>query len=427
MANNLASNTMTKVLKGLAKGFESQQVLSKAVNTSMVSGEIDASTGDTVYLKRFNEATAHESVDGDLTGVTDSIIAGRAKAVVQPYISTLAQWTNREEMLQLDELEAYLRPYSERLVTQLELNLARFMQNNSGLLVGTPGTPVTKWSDVAAANSLMEAMGIPTLEDAYYVMTPFQRQNLADAQNGLASGDNDLVNQSWKRAQISKDFGGIQAMSSNALRSYVSGASALRTGTVLSAPDQTYVTAKDSMTQTLVLDGLTPSTTDAVRAGDLIRVTQANRTRINPHTKELILDATGNPIQYTFVVVTGGNSNAGGEATITVTAAAINETDGAYNNIFTAIEAGDTFSLLGDANGTYKPNLFFHKNAFALTTVRPPRLQGGVETAYISRGGLTIRATKFADGIKNVQSIRFDIVPVFGCMNPQWAGNAFGE
>lgn len=427
MANNLASNTMTKVLKGLAKGFESQQVLSKAINTSMVAGEIDASTGDTVYLKRFNEAVAHETADGDLTGITDSIIAGRAKAVVQPYISTYAEWTNKEEMLQLDELEAYLRPYANRLVTQLELNLAEFMQQNSGLLVGTPGTPVSKWSDVAAANSLMEAMGIPTLEDAYYVMTPFQRQNLADVQNGLASGDNDLVNQAWKRAQISKDFGGINAMSSNALKTYTSGASAARTGTILSAPDQTYVTAKDSMTQTIVLDGLTASTANAVRAGDLIRITQANRTRINPHTKELILGADGNPIQYTFVVVTGGASNAGGEATITVSAAAINETDGAYNNIFTAIEAGDTFSLLGAANGVYKPNLFFHKNAFAMTTVRPPRLQGGVETAYISRGGLTIRASKFADGVKNVQKMRFDIVPVFGCMNPQWAGNAFGE
>src|SRR5690606_11201531 len=108
----------------------SQQVLSKAVNTTMVAGEIDASTGDTVYLKRFNEAVAHETATGDLTGITDSIIAGRAKAVVQPYISTYAEWTNKEEMLQLDELEAYLKPYANRLVTQLELNLAEFMQQN---------------------------------------------------------------------------------------------------------------------------------------------------------------------------------------------------------------------------------------------------------------------------------------------------------
>ncbi|WP_020208279.1 P22 phage major capsid protein family protein [Gilvimarinus chinensis] len=427
MANNLSSNTMTKVVKGLAKGFESSQVLTKTVNTSLVAGEVDASTGDTVYLKRSVEALAHETAGGDLTGVTDSIIAGRAAAKVQPYITTYADWTNKEEMLELDELSEYLKPYATRLVTQMELNLAAFMQKNSGLLVGAPNTPVSKWSDVAAANSMMEEMGIPTLENAYYVMNPFTRQKLADAQNGLASGSEELVNQAWRKALIAKDFGGIQALSSNALKAYTAGACTTRTGTVASAPDQTYVTAKDTMTQTLALTGLDASTTDAVRAGDLIRITQAGRTRINPHTKEIIFDADGDAIQYTYVVVTGGDTDASGNVTVTVSAAAINETDGAYNNISTAIEAGDTFSLLGSADTAYKPNLFFHRDAFAVSSIKPPKLEGSADTKYITKGGLTIRVTKFADAIKNVQKIRFDLVPVFACLNPQWAGNAFGE
>lgn len=427
MANNLASNTMTKVVKGLAKGFESSQVLTKTVNTSMIAGEIDASTGDTIYLKRFNEALAHETSGGDISGLSDSIVAGRAKAVVQPYITTFAEWTNKEEMLQLDELESYLRPYAQRLVTQMELNLATFMQKNSGLLVGTPGTAVTKWSDVAAANSLMDSMGIPTLDDAYYTMNPFTRQKLADAQNGLASGSNDLVDSAWKKAMITKDFGGIRALSSNSLRSYKAGALAGENGTVASAPDQTYVTAKDSMTQTLALTGLTVSTTDAVRAGDIIRITQAGRTRLNPHTKEIIFDADGDAIQYSVVVVEGGDTDASGNVTVTVSAAALNETDGAYNNINEAIEAGDTFAILGAANADYKPNLFYHKNAFAVTTIKPPALSGGVETKFLSKGGLNIRVTKYANGDANSQKIRFDIVPVFSCLNPQWAGNAFGE
>lgn len=428
MANNLSSNTMTKVVKGLAKGFESSQVLTKTVNTSMVAGEHDASTGDTIYLKRFNEAIATETDDGNISAVTvPGIIAGRAAAKVQPYITTTATWTNKEEMLELDELEAYLRPYAQRLVTQMELNLAQFMQRNSGLLVGTPGTAVTKWSDVAASNTLMDAMGIPTLENAYYAMTPFTRQALADAQNGLANGSDSLVDEAWKKAIIAKDFGGIQALSSNALRSYQSGASATRSGTVASAPDQTYVTAKDSMTQTIALTGLSASTAEAVRAGDLIRVTQADRTRINPHTKEIIFNETGDPIQYTFVVVTGGNTDASGNVTVTVSAAAINESNGAYNNINTAIEAGDTFALLGTANSTYKPNLFYHRDAFAVSSIKPPMLAGGVETRYISKGGLTIRVSRYADGDANTQKIRFDLVPVFACLNPQWAGNAFGQ
>ena len=428
MANNLASNTMTKVLKGLAKGFEANRVLSKTVNTSLVAGEVDASTGDTIYLKRFAEANAIETATGDISATTGSdIIAGRASAVVQNYITTWATWTNKEEMLQLEDLDEYLKPHYERLVTQFELNLFTFMQKNSGLLVGTPGTAVTKWSDIASANSLMDSMGIPTLNDAYYCMSPYVRQRLAQAQTGLAAGSNSNVDDAWKRAIITNDFGGIKALSSNAMKNYQAGASVLRTGTVSAAPTQTYVSVKDSMTQTITLTGLTASTANAIRAGDLIRITQAQRTRINPHTKQIIFDASGLPIQYTFVVVVGGNTDGAGAVTITVTAAAINEANGAYNNINTAITNGDTFALLGTANTFYQPNLFYHKNAFAVTTIKPPRLEGGVETAYVSKGGLTIRATKYANGDTNTQKIRFDMVPVFGCMNPQWAGNAFGE
>jgi hypothetical protein len=428
MPNNLASNTMTKVLRGLAKGFESTQVLSKTVNTSLVAGEVDASTGDTIYLKRFAEANAVETATGDISASTPTdIVAGRAPAVVQNYITTIATWTNKEEMLQLADLEEYLKPFAQRLVTQFELNLFQFMQRNSGLLVGTPGTAVTKWSDIAAANSLMDAMGIPVLEDAYYAMSPFTRQRLAQAQSGLAAGSNSNVDNAWQKAIITSDFGGIKALSSNAMRNYQAGASVLRTGTVSVAPTQTYVSVKDSMTQTITLTGLTASTANAVRAGDLIRITQPQRTRINPHTKQIIFDAAGLPIQYTFVVVTGGNTDGAGTVAVTVTAAAINEASGAYNNINTAIANGDTFALLGTANTFYQPNLFYHKNAFAVTTIKPPKLEGGVETAYITKGGFTIRATKYANGDTNTQKMRFDIVPVFGCMNPQWAGNAFGE
>jgi len=419
---------MTKVLKGLAKGFEANQVLTKTVNTSLIAGEVDASTGDTIYLKRFAEANAVETATGDISATSASdIIAGRAAAVVQNYITTWATWTNKEEMLQLDELDEYLKPHYERLITQFELNLFTFMQRNSGLLVGTPGTAVTKWSDIASANSLMESMGIPVMNDAYYVMNPYTRQRLAGVQSGLASGDNQLVDSAWKKAAISYDFGGVKAMSSNAMKNYQAGASVLRTGTVSATPTATYVSVKDSMTQTITLTGLSLSTANAVRAGDLIRITQSQRTRINPHTKQIIFDAAGLPIQYTYVVVTGGNTDGAGTVTVSVAAAAINEANGAYNNINTPITSGDTFALLGTANTFYQPNLFYHKNAFAVTTIKPPALQGGVETAFVTKKGITIRATKYANGDTNTQKIRFDIVPVFGVMNPQWAGNAFGE
>lgn len=426
MPNNLSSNQMTKVKKGFVECFDARQVISKAVNTSLITGDHDASTGDTVYLKRPQRSVSVETATGDLTGVTQDIIAGRAAATVQNYISVVRNWTNKEETLSMDELkEELLDDAASELVLKLERNLYGFMQRNSGLLQGTPGTAVTAWSHIAGAGTLLDSMGVDVTK-SYYIMNPATRESLADVQRGLASGSPGLVDDAFTRFKLNVDFGGLTAMSSNNMGSYQSGASTARTGTVLSAPDQTYVTAKDTMTQTITLAGLTASVTNAVRAGDLIRVTQAGRTRINPLTREIIFDKTGVPIQYTFVVVTGGNSNASGQATVTVSAAAINEVGGAYNNISTAIQAGDTFSLLGALNATYQPNLFFHKNAFALSSVKVKELRGGVECSYMEKGGLSIRVAFYADGTTNTQRVRFDMLPVFSCINPMAAGNAFG-
>lgn len=428
MANNFSSNTEKRLAQAFIKNFESARVLTKTVNTQVVSGQsgFTPKTGDTVYVRRPYETLAVESANGDITGLTNDIVSGQAPVKVQNMITTFADWEVIDQALKMDRMDEIMKPYATRLVTQLEGNLGKFMQQNAGLLSGTPGTPITAWSHVAAFNTLMESMGIPTLDgNAYAVLSPAVRQNLADAQTGLASGDNSLVNEAWKKAMISKDFGGIQAMSSNHIPTYQAGALAGETGTLASAPDQTYVTHKDTMIQTLNLTGLTISTTDAVRPGDQIVITQAGRSRINPHTKEIIFDTAGDEVEYTFTVVTGGDTDGAGAVTVTATCAALNETDGAYNNIATALASGDTFTILGSPNVTYQTSLFYHKDAFSLSTVDIPKLHS-TDTVMRSEDGFVIRMSRYANGDANTNKVRFDLLPAYGVLNPAFAGNGFG-
>lgn len=429
MANNFDSNTEKRIASSFIKNFESARVLTKTVNTSLVSGQngFSPKTGDTVYVRRPYEATAVETPKGDITGLTNDIVSGQAPVTVQNFITTFAEWDIIDEALRMDRLDEIMKPYAVRLVTQLEGNLGRYMQRHSGLLSGVPGTPLTKWSDVAAFNTLMESIGVPTLDgNAYAVIPPAARENLADAQNGLASGDNELVNQAWRKAKISKDFGGITALSSNHIPSYQSGASVARTGTIGATPTATYAAHKDSMIQTVVLAGLTASTTDAVRPGDQIVITAAGRSRINPHNKEIIFGTDGNPVSWSYTVVTGGNTDASGNVTVTVTGAAINETNGAYNNISSPITSGDTFALLGTPNDTYQSSLFYHRDAFALATIDLPKLHSK-DTVMKSEDGFSIRMTKYSNGDANTNKVRFDLLPAFGVLNPLFAGNGFGK
>ena len=298
------------------------------------------------------------------------------------------------------------------------------MTANLGLHNGTVGTAIAAWGDVASNQSLMQSIGVPMSGEKYAVMNPYSIQALADTQSGLASGDNNLVNTAWKDAQISRNFGGLRGLTSNALPSTQLGALAGATGTISATPDGTYVTAKDTMTQTVTLTGLTVSTVGAVRAGDTIEITQADRSRLNVMTREIAFNQAGQ-IKWTYKVVTGGDTDGGGSVTVTVAAAAINESDGQYNNISNPIQAGDTFAILGTADAVEQASLFYHKDAIGLGTIRLPKLHTW-DTVIESVDGFSIRVTKYSDGDANKQSIRFDLLPTFSVLNPQFGGTFWG-
>jgi len=90
MPNNLASNVSTKVAKVIMDAFESNRVLTRTVNTSLVAGQngITNETGDTIYLKRPTQYKAIETSDGDISSATKNDIGvGRVSAKVQNFIT----------------------------------------------------------------------------------------------------------------------------------------------------------------------------------------------------------------------------------------------------------------------------------------------------------------------------------------------------
>lgn len=424
--NNLDSNTTKKIIRSFTKGFEMDRVLINTVNSSTFKGQFTPQFGSTVDVKRPHQYKAKRTPTGDLTGLDkNKIIAGKATGTVQDYITVDLDWENLEEAIELDQFDEIIMPAGEECVNQLETSLGNFMVENAALTYGTPGNALAKWSDVAGPGALMNSIGVPTTGEHFYVMNPFNHTTLADLQTGLGGGDA-LIRTAWENAQISTPFAGMKGVSSNSLTNFQAGATAVRTGTLLAAPIQTYLSNKDSMIQTITLTGLDVSTVDAVRAGETIVITEADRSYTNIRARTVSFDETGAQIPWKFRVVTGGDTNGSGEVTITVTNSAINEADGQYNNIFTALEAGDAFSILGTEDVVYQPNLFYHKDAFSIETVRLPRL-AATEGSFVMRGGYNVRFTKYSDGDANVQKARFDLLPVFAVLNPLFAGHGFGK
>ena len=159
-----------------------------------------------------------------------------------------------------------------------------------------------------------------------------------------------------------------------------------------------------------------------VKAGETITITAV--TRLNLSTRKPMIDSSG-PIVFTGTVTADVTLGASGEGNLTITGPAIFESGGQYNTVSSAIAASDVITLGGAASTTIQPNLFFHKNAFALASVPIKRLHS-TDTIATTEDGLQLRVSKGSNFLENQQLVRIDFRPAYGVMNPFFAGQGFG-
>jgi hypothetical protein len=421
MANNLSSNVTRPLARVFLDAFETTRVITKSVNTQLLTGRFNPSTGSSVDFKRPHDYNSIRTAGGDISSSTKSdIISGKATGVVQEYFTVATEWSNIQEALELDQLDEIIAPMAKRIVTDVEVDFATYMQRNASLRYGTHGTAVDAWSDIAGAGALMDSIGIPMSEEKYYLMNPFTTTALASAQSGLSASDS-LVRTAWERAQISRQFGGVMALTATALGTFTSSTGADRAGTLTASPTATYVAAKDTMTQSLAVTAFQASM--VVKAGELVTIAGVNR--LNLSTKQPMLDATGAAVPWTGVVTADVTLGASGEGTLVVAGPAIFEANGQYNTVTAAPANGAVITIVSATATTYQPNLFFTKQAFGIGSVKLPKLYS-TDTIATTSDGMSIRVSKYADGDANTQKVRFDFLPAYATFNPFFAGQGFG-
>jgi len=414
------------LMKKIMPAFESERVLSRNVDTQLLSGVFKPDTGRIVDFKRPGDFRSVRSPKGDISGVAKNrILAGKASGIVQDYITVPLEWDNIEEALELDQMdELVVQPAASRLVTDLEVDFADFMMKNSGLLSGNPGTAVTTWEHVADSSAVMKSTGIPSGKWNYSV-NPFTQVSLASKQKSLGSGgiSGDLISQAHKEAIIDPNFAGMKVMTATTLSSFTSATTGDLVGSLSATPAGDYVTAKDTMTQTLAVTGF-GSFAGTIPAGTVIRITGRNRLNLNTRTTQL--GATGSKIEHTAVVTTTSAAFSSGAGTLVVSGPGLNETDGQYNTVDSALTSGDIVTILNADNTLFQPNLFWHEKAFSIGSVPIPRLNATDAFAQ-TKDGLQIRLTGYSLGDENEQRLRLDFLPAYAVINPFFAGQAFGS
>lgn len=421
--NSLDSNVSQIVLKKFLPGFMSDLVLAKTVDRQLLAGEINSSTGDSVSFKRPHQFSSLRTATGDISGQTkNNLTSGKATGRVGNYITVAVEYGQLEEAIKLNQLDEILAPVRQRIVTDLETELAKFMMNNGALSLGSPNTPISKWSDVAQTASFLKDLGVEEGEN-YAVMDPWSAQRLADAQSGLHASDQ-LVRTAWEQAQIASNFGGIRALMSNGLASRTQGAFG-GTLTVSTTPTVTYDAVKNTYQFSLTLAGATASITGFLKAGDQIKLTSTYW--LQQQSKQVLYNGS-TPISFTATVLADANSTAGGLVTVTLSGVPIYDAapQQQYNAVNRAVTSGDAVTIIGTASQTMKPNLFYNKFFCGLGTIPLPKLNS-IDSAVATYEGFSIRVHKYADGDANVQKMRFDLLPAYVCFNPHMGGQFFGN
>ena len=422
MANNFDSNISRKLMRSFIQGFEANRVITKAVDTQAFQGEFTPATGSTIDIKRPTDFKTKRTPGGDITAIGRSdIVVGKASATVQDYFTVDVEWTAVEQALRMDQMDQLLEPIAKRMVIDLELDFAAVVMRNTSGAIGTTGTQVDTWEKVANMGAMMQSIGISG--DVSYFMNPFTQAKLASVQRSLGAGPDGLVKTAHEQATISKNYAGMNVMAATTLPGYTTGAGADRAGTLSAAPTQTYAALKDTYYQTLAVTGFQANL--QVKAGDTVRV--SGRNMLNLATRQPIFDAAGAPIAFTATVAFDVTLGASGEGNIVICGPAIFETgvSAAFNTVSSALNTGDVVTLLGSAATAYQPGLVLQKNAFSIATIPIPKLYS-TDTTAKTKDGLQFRVSKYANGDANKQTVRFDLWPAYGVLDPYRAKQAWG-
>lgn len=428
MANDFDSNFTRKLARVFLEKFETKRVLSKNVDTQLLAGKFAPDTGDTVDFKRPTDYKSVRTSNGDVSGETKSdIITGKASGVVQDYFTAFVDYDEADEAIKMDQIDQLLAPLATRIVTDFELDYAKFMLKNTALLAGTVGTAADTWDDIAEAGAIMQASGVPMDSEWMYAVNPFTQRKLASTNRSLGAGGavGSRILTSLDKAIIDDNFAGMRVMTATTLGSYTTGAEADRAGTLSGTPTVTYSAAKDTMTQVLAVTAVGAGST-VIKAGETVQITAASGAinRLNLSTREVILDETGAAIVWTATVTTDVTLT-GGAGNVTVTGPAIFESNGAYNTVSQSPLSGDVVTFLGAASTIIQPNMFWHKQAFSVGSVPIKKLHS-TDTIATTEDGLQIRISKGVGFLENQQKVRFDFRPAYGVMNPFFAGQGFG-
>jgi|KBSMisStandDraft_5_1062788.scaffolds.fasta_scaffold172861_2 hypothetical protein len=374
--------------------------------------------GDTISVRK----PQNFAIRTGATAVMQDVTEGKLSLVVNIQQGVDFNFSSKDLTLKIEQLaDRVIRPAMVRLANAVDVSLMSLFTQIPNWVgqpdVGADST-INSFAEFAAGAERLDQMAVPG-DMRYAVLAPDSYWALAGSQTALFAPA--ITTQAYRRGEIG-DIGGVGTYMSQNVPTFTGTAAQGDTPTVTNAVATNQV-LYDTVKNTEGTPGIWgPATGGAgtglvtggwtsgaiVRAGTVFTLGSGatNVLAVNPVTKQVL------PYRQMFTVVADVTAT-GGAATLTITPPIIplTGTDGnqwATTNIAPA--ATTVVNVVGDANGNYRQNMMFHRDAFALVMVPMVKPPGAVDVARESYRGTSARVIPYYDGTNDVSNYRLDIL-----------------
>lgn len=313
----------------------------------------------------------------------------------------------KELSLSIDDFsERYLKSAALALVNKVDVDGLALAAKTVANAVGTAGTtPSALLTYLQSMQKVQESAG--PQDDSYsYHINPAASTKIVDALKGLFHSSSEIEKQ-YKRGLMGMAAGGEWHLAQN-LYSYTSGQQG---GTPL-------VNGAAQTGSSLVTDGWSLAAANRLKAGDVFTIAAVYK--VNPITKQ----STGELQQ--FVVTADAASDAGGNATLSISPAIV--TSGGNQNVDAAPADNAAITVLQGALTVTVNNLLMHKDAFALAYA-PLEKPEGVHFSAVETDpdtGISIRIVRDYDVNTDKYPCRVDVLYGWKELRPEWACRILG-
>ncbi|PAP93996.1 P22 phage major capsid protein family protein [Mesorhizobium wenxiniae] len=365
--------------------------------------------GETVSIRRPTDFTVR---DGKVAAIQD-VVEGKIPVTVDKQKGVDFKFSSQDLTLQIKQLsERVIKPAMIQLANQIDRDLMAEYKNIPGN-VTIPSGGINSFADFALAPEYMDKTSVPQ-EDRYAVLSPADHWAMLGSSTALYMQD--VAKDAFRKARIGR-VGNVDTYMSQNVPTHTTGD---RTGTDLidlTIVDGTFTWAsvKDSTSITIHMDGYAGATS-TIKYGDTFTISDVYD--VNPVTKETL----GHLKKFVVMADAVGSGN---ESDVLIWPPIILSGAQKTCHLSTGTDINDnTVTWQGVASTGYVQNLFFHKNAFALTMVPLVSPPGAIDVARRTFKGVSVRVIPYYDGTNDDSNWRLDVLYGTDTIDPRLAVRA---